>query len=77
MKSRLIDQAQPFGHVENHTMVPGQGRPSEHRNTMSSKTEVPNHGTNKVNSFADKNPGAYRQACKYRENPFHWTGHPK
>ena len=77
MKSRLVDQSQPFGHIENHTTQRGEGRPAEHHNRMASETEIHNHGTDKVHSFADKNPNAYREACNHRDNPFHWTGHPK
>jgi len=74
--NKLINQQQPFGQVENHAMFRGDSGPAPHKNQMSSKTEVPNHGTNQAQSNADKAPGAYKTACKHSDNPFFWSGKP-
>jgi hypothetical protein len=74
---KLINQQQPFGMVQSHITQRGDSGPAGTRNAISQTTEVPNHGTTKVESFADKGAGAYAMACKNRDNPFAWTGHPK
>src|ERR1700677_1300400 len=75
-RGKVIHEKQPFGFVRNHNMMgPGMnGIPTKNR--MAPDTMVQNRGLSAKISDADKNPGAYEQACKNRDNPFAWTGMP-
>ena len=76
MRENLINQQQPFGHREDvmaHKST--MATPAPHSNAnLGRDTAVGNNGRTVVESFADKNPGAYEQACKNRSNPFAFVG---
>lgn len=71
MRKNLVNEAQVFGVVHNTPMFPTTiAKPADTRNSVGATTQINNHGQNHVESFADKNPGAYAQACRGRDNPF-------
>lgn len=71
MRKNLVNEQQPFGQKMNapmHSSTLANAAP--HFNRPGSTTSVGNNGNTRVESFADKNPGAYEQACRGRDNPF-------
>lgn len=75
--NKVINQAQPFGVVQNSTPMGGQGAPATTKNAVSATTEIPNNGKTVVESFADKGASAKAFASRNNDNPFAWVGHPK
>lgn len=73
----LVNQQQPFGHVEKHKMHPDGGKPASiDSKSLGSKTEVSNQGADQTQSFADKGAGAEARASAHKNDPFFWTGRP-
>lgn len=71
MRRNLVDERQPFGRKVDTTMLPSNvTSPSGGENRPGSKNINGNNGVTVVESFADKNPMAYEQACRGRDNPF-------
>lgn len=77
MKRDLVNERQPFGEVYSTPMhAQTMPTPAAHSNAnLGSGAFVGNNGATIVESFADKNPGAYEQATKGRSNPFGPVGH--
>ncbi len=70
MKRDLVNEKQPFGHVENHTTARFDNGPKSGKNSLAATTERFNSGVDQTQSFANKAPNAHEMACKGRENPF-------
>jgi len=73
---KLVNERQVFGEVHDSNMHPstlkssmGQSNANLGRETMNG-----NNGVTRVESFADKNPGAESYACRNRDNPFAFVG---
>jgi len=76
-RGKIIHERQPFGVVRDHYMHKGDAGMVPHRNATGSTNEVENRGISVQISDADKNPGAYAQACRHRDNPFAFVGMPE
>lgn len=71
MRKNLVNEPQPFGKRFDTPMhSPTLGNKASEKNIPGALTANGNNGRTVVESFADKNPGAYEQACKGRNNPF-------
>lgn len=71
MSQKLVNEQQPFGKrfdTPMHQSTLPNAAPT--RNVPHGTTAVGNNGRTVVESFADKNPNAYKQACAGRDNPF-------
>ncbi len=78
MKGKLVSEAQPFGQVHSSMAhASTMATPTGMKNACGSDRVVGNNGKTTVESFADKNPGAYEAACKNRDNPFAFVGKPE
>lgn len=72
MSKFIINDRQPFGEVVKQMEHPGtlaNAKPHSNAN-LGADMKVGNNGRTVVESFADKNPNAYVEACKGRDNPF-------
>lgn len=71
MRKTLVNEQQPFGFKQDLITMPATmgNKPSISNRPGATETNG-NNGRTVVESFADKNPGAYAQACKGRDNPF-------
>lgn len=71
MSKFIIQDKQPFGEVHNQMEHKGTlPNMAPHSNNLGRDTYNGNNGRTIVESFADKNPNAYEQACRGRDNPF-------
>ena len=71
MRNNIVNEQQPFGKVFDTPMLPTTLRTPLGASNRPGATETNgNNGRTVVESFADKNPGAYEQACRGRDNPF-------
>jgi hypothetical protein len=78
MKSELVKRKQPFGEVNQHEPMGGEGKPhAMDYKPLGEYCRVGNNGLDHGPSFADKNPGAHAYASRNMDNPFAWTGCPK
>lgn len=75
MRKNLVNESQPFGQKSDARMMPAtMGNAAPHVNRPGSDMTNGNNGRTVVESFADKNPGAYDYACRNRDNPFAFVG---
>lgn len=71
MRKNLVNEQQPFGQRSDTPMHQATiGNKAPVTNRPGSTTAIGNNGATRVESFADKNPNAYNQACAGRDNPF-------
>lgn len=76
MSKFIINDKQPFGEVHDQNEHPGTlpNHPGHSNGNLGRDTYNGNNGRTIVESFADKNPGAYDYACRGRDNPFEPVG---
>ncbi len=76
MSKFIIRDKQPFGEVHNQYEHKGTlpNMPGHSNANLGSTTANGDNGKTHVESFADKNPGAYEYACRGRDNPFEPVG---
>ena len=74
MKKPLMEQKQPFGEVHKMPVHPTDGNPVGVRNRLADSEQVMNNGLTMHPSSANRNPGAYEQACRNKNQPFAFVG---
>ncbi len=71
MRKNLVNEQQPFGNKFDTPMHSSTlATPAGATNRPGATTANGNNGQTRVESFGDKNPNAYEQACRGRDNPF-------
>lgn len=75
MRKNLVNEQQPFGRkFETEAHRSTMATPKGMENRPGSEYVNGNNGRTVVESFADKNPGAYEYACRNRDNAFAFVG---